>query len=475
MIIMNISFVKLEFNNNSNIISLRFKTYYPYSNYSRYDIPVFYIDDFYESIYSSKLYLQLEEGDENNFKEKKNQTLNVIVDSREIIFLTTDIYFEKYIKENNYQLCHFNTSKSSTFYEHSNYYKLDNIKSLSSYAKDSFKIYTDISLSKYSIEIINFVNTINHNISTICGNIGLSYLRSESVSYNFIAQLHRKFNLSEYSFVFNYTNDDEGIFILGNMPHNYLQEKYSIDNLVYIYSINMKEPMINIKEIIMERNGYTMEIYDQNLKIKINTDIEGFEFPEKYFIKIEEIIFNNYYNNNICHKEVYKRIYEIVWCESGETKFNEKEIKSFPNITFYLEKINNFSLCFNGNDLFYYKDNKYFFKIVSNALGDNINLGRVLLKKYLTVFNQDKKQIYFYKNIEKNKENKENKETINNQNNVGKFAIIISCIICAVIFFILGIYFGHKIWKKRNKKAYELNDEYDYTAAQDNNDAINSY
>jgi hypothetical protein len=313
---------------------------------------------------------------------------------------------------------------------------------------------------------------MNHNISTICGNIGLSYLRRESVDYNFIAQLYRKFNLSEYSFIFNYTNDDEGIFTLGNMPHNYLQEKYSIDNLVYIYSINLKEPMINIIEIIMERNGFNMEIYDQNLKIKINPDIEGFEFPEKYFIKIEEIIFNNYYKNSICHKEVYKRIYDIVWCESGDTKFNEKEIKSFPNITFYLEKINNFSLSFNGKDLFYYKDNKYFFKIVSNALGDNINLGRILLKKYLTVFNQDKKQIYFYKNIEKNKENK---ETNIIQNNTGKFAIIISCIICAVIFFALGIYLGHKFWKKRNKKAYELNDGYDYTSAQDNNDAINSF
>ena len=473
IIIIKISFVKLELNNNSNIVSLKFKTYYPFSNNSLYDISVFSTDDYFEKIHLSKLYLPLEVGDEKNFKEKTNQTLNVIIDLREIIFLTTDIYFNKYISENNNLLCHYNTSKSSNFYEIPKYYKLDGIQSLSSFAKDSFKIYTDISLTKYSIQLLNFVNTINHNISTICGNIGLGYLKHESVGYNFIAQLHRIFNLSEYSFIFNYTNDNEGLFILGNMPHNYLQEKYSINDLVYIYSNNVKEPIINFLEIKIEKEGYTMEMYEEKIKIKINPDVEGIEFPEKLFTKLEEIILNSYYETNICHKEVYKRIYEIIWCERGDTKFNEKEIKSFPYITFYLDRSTNFSICFNGKDLFYFKENKYFFKIVGNLLGDNINLGRVLLKKYLTIFNQDKRQIYFYKSNEYNNKNSENNENVmNNQND--KIIIITACIICAILFFILGIYFGQKYYKKRKKKAYELNDGYDYTSAQDYNVAINS-
>lgn len=479
IIIINISLIQLE-PNNSNIISLRFKTYYPCSNNSIYNIPSFTTDDYFEKIHLSKIYLEVGTGDESNFESQTNQTLNIIVDLKEIIFLTTNVYFEKYIVENNNLLCHYNTSKSSTFYEIPKYIKLDGINFLTSYAKENFKIYTDISLSKYKIERLNFVNTIDHNISNICGNIGLGFTHPESISYNFIGQLHKNFDLTDYSFIFNYTNINEGIFILGNMPHVYLPEKYNIENLVSIYSLNNKEPLINIYEMIMEREKYKIDFKDEQIKIKINPDIDGFEFPNKYFTDIEEIAFTNYYSKNICHKEVYRRIYSVVYCEGGEGKFTEKDIISFPNITYYFDKTINFSVQFTGKDLFYIKDNKYFFKIIENTLGEYMIIGRILLKKYLTIFNQDKKQIYFYNNInidDKNKENKEKETNYENNSSSSFTIIIIVCIICAVIFFPLGIYFGHKLFSKRNKKAYELNDGYDYSPAQDGKEqlAINNY
>ena len=467
LIISNILIIKSELNN-TNIISLKFKTFYPYSNNSK-NIPSLYnINDYYINYHLSKIYLEIGLGNETNFEEKTNQTLNVIVDLEEIIFSTTNIYFSKYTVENNNLLCNYNTSKSTTLYESGGYYNIYGIKSMSSYASEFFKIYTDISLRKYNITKLNFVNTINHNKSTICGNIGLTYLHPESQSYNFIAQLHSRFNLSDYSLLFNYSsiNSDEGIFIFGNMPHIYLPNKYNIDNLISIYSTNIREPTLFFSEIKIE--GYKMDENYDELKIIINPNIEGLEFPEFYFQKIEEAFFQEYYNKSICHIEMCeRRIYYIIQCDGDKGKFGDKNIKAFPKIEFNKNKNTNLSISFTGEDLFYFKNNKYYFKIVKNVLEEYFVFGRILLKKYITVLNPDTRQISFY--LDNKNENKEKRyEEVSNVNY--KILIIVACIICAIIFFPLGIYFGKKLFQKRGKVAYELNDGYDYSPAKDSND-----
>ena len=464
IIFINKFFLLCSQNKNTNFISLKFKTYYPCSNNSIYNPSNFSIEDYFEKIHLSKLYLEVEVGDENNFKTNTNQLMNIIIDIKEIIFSSTNLYFNKFTYENNNILCHYNTSKSSTFNEIPNYYKLDGIKSLSSFAKDSFKIYTDIPMSKYQIQKLNFVNTINHNISNICGNIGLKYTKTESKEYHFLAQLHSKFNLSEYSFIFNYSNllNDEGIFIFGDMPHVYLPNKFNIENLIPIKYLGFGEPLFELYEIKIEREGYKIDSKDQQYKMKITSDIEGFEFPENIFVDIEDIFFQNYYIKKICHKQLTNRIYNVIYCDKGNGKFEEKDIKAFPNITLYIDKMYNFSVSFNGEDLFYLENNKYFFKIVSNVLETYFVLGRLLFKKYLTIFNLDKKQIYFYTNNMAAPYDQKSEFKENNKNQNIKIIIIVS-IIVALIFFPLGIYFGKKIFKQRNKKAYELNDGYDYS------------
>ena len=461
--------------NNTNIISLKFKTYYPCSYNSLYNPGNFTTDDYAQNIHFSKIYLEVGVGDENNFKSQTNQTLNIIIDLKEIIFSTTNIYFEKYTSENNDILCHFNTSESSTFREGKTYFNMEDIKSLSSYSQEYFQIYTDISLINYKTLYLYFANTINHNISNVCGNIGLGTNNLQKIIFNFLGQLHTQFLLPEYSFTFNYSNknSDEGIFIFGNMPHAYLPNKYKYENLVSIYSISNTEPLIDCDEILIGKKGYKTDLKDKIYKIKINPDIEGFEFPEKIFIDLEDIFFKKYFEKNICHKEIYDKTYRIIYCDKGDKKFKEKDIKSFPKLAFYLGKIpNNFTANFNGEDLFYFKNNKYFFKIIEDLSGTNITniiLGRYFFKKYLTVFNQDKKQIYFYFD-ENNNNNREN--GINNGSKKTITIIIISGLICLLIFFPLGIYFGKKIFKNRNRKAYELNDGYDYTAAKDNKENL---
>ena len=160
----------------------------------------------------------------------------------------------------------------------------------------------------------------------------------------------------------------------------------------------------------------------------------------------------------------------VISCDAGQDKFGEKDIKFFPNIIFYLKQESNFSVFFNGNALFYLEDNKYFFKIIENLLGENLILGRLFFKKYMTIFDLDNKQIYLYDAPNNNPNNNEN-ENVKGSNKTTK-NIIISIVICALLFFPLGIYIGNKIFKKRSKKAYELNDGYDYSPAQDQNENL---
>ena len=475
----NINTLKSEIKNN-NIISLKFKIYYPYTEYGYL---LFNIDDYLDKIHLSKLYLEVGVGNESDFETNVNQTLNIIVDLNEIIFSSTNLYFSKYTVENNNILCNYNTSESSTFYESDTYYNIYGFKTLCSYAKEYFQIYTDTYLSKYNITKLNFLNTINHKTSKVCGNIGLTYLHQESRSYNFIAQLHTIFNLSDFSIIFNYSsnNPDEGIFIFGNMPHVYAPDKYNIDNVISIYSKSMKEPLIDF--IKFDLDGKKIEKKDENIQIKIDPDIEGIEFPEYYFKFFEDSFFQKYYNNNICHSEhgSTKRVYRIIQCDGGEgeNKFGNEIIKSFPKLIFDIDMNNNFSISFNGEDLFYFKDNKYFFKIAEKALENNFVLGRMLFKKYITILNPDKRQIYFYNIINSDESGNDNndddtKTDSNNGLNIEtKILIIIICFACLLIFFPLGVYFGKIIFKKRKKVAYELSDGYDYSPAQDGNEVIN--
>ena len=468
LIISRIIFIKSE-NINSNFVSFKFRTFYPYSNNSDKDPSSFNTEDYFEKIHLSKIYLEVGTGEENDFSSKTNQTLNIIINLKENIFSTTNLYFEKYTIENNNLLCHYNSSLSTSLTQTEKYYEIYQIETLSSYANEYFKIYKDTSLSNYVIQKLNFVNTINHNVSNICGNIGLGYTRKESVHFNFIGQLHNKFNLSDYYILFNYTssnsNSDEGVFIFGSVP-------YDIDNFAPIYSIKVQEPVFDIFGLKIEREGYKIEERDIQKKLRIDPDIEGIVFPEIYFTNYEDIIFENYYNKKICHKETYGRIYRVIYCDAGEDKFGQNNINAFPNLTFYIDKMSNFSISFKGEDLFYYKNNKYFFRIVCDVLENQFILGRILFKKYLTILNQDKKQIYFYKG--KNNKGNEEDEIINMNNSSSNITliIIVALLMCAIIFFVTGIIFGKKLFKKRGKVAYELNDEYDYSPAQNGNEYL---
>lgn len=440
-------FFSLLSQNNTNIVAIKFKTYYPYIENETTPLKP---EDYFRKIHSSKIYLEL---------QTENQVLNTIINLKEVLFHTTNTYFEKNTVKNNNLLCSYNTSKSKTFINSEGYYKFNGIKDKCSYAKEKMKLHTDLSLDKYNITQMNFLCSIKHNISTLCGNNGLIYFHTESHSYNIMGQIHKLFSLNDFTFLFNYSNSnsDEGLFIIGNKPHVYSPDNYDENDLYSFYTKYIHEFNLDAIDLYINDNCN----YTQNIYIKINPDFEGFQFPEEKFFLFDNY-FEEYFSNNICEKGKYY-IYTNIFCHEN---FTEEMIKSFPTIEF---RFSNISLKFFGEDLFYKYKNKFYFKIIGRALEKHFDLGRLLLRKYIITFNPESRQIFFYKNKE-NKEDEEEKEKI-----LLEMKYIIIIIVLSILLMILvpiGFYLGKKFYQNRKRKAYELSDGYDYTPSNEEKDNV---
>ena len=223
-----------------------------------------------------------------------------------------------------------------------------------------------------------------------------------------------------------------------------MPNKFDENHLISFYSKNINDFSSNGIYIFINNN-----LTSKNVYIKINPDIEGFQFPQMYFIYLENNFFVNYYNKNICHKEQISS-YKVTICNKN---FNNNMIRLFPKIEF---QIANITFEFTYEDLFYKYYNIYCFKILEQLDDNKFHLGRILLKKYIITFNSESRQIIFY-----NKE--DNKENDGNPIDIKYIIIIIVLSVFLIILFVLVFYFGNQIYQKRKKKAFELNDEYDYT------------
>ena len=118
-----------------------------------------------------------------------------------------------------------------------------------------------------------------------------------------------------------------------------------------------------------------------------------------------------------------------------------------------------------GKDLFSETKYKYFFNVVFNyEYSEQWILGKIFFKKFVTIIDSDKNQISIYNSYNKEMSNDEN------SNHPFKFNILYLVVFIAfIIFGILCYLLGKNLNKIRKKKANELNDDYDYTPARNNN------
>ena len=449
----------INFNNNlsPNLAVIPLKLYYaPYTS-NKND---FSSIDFLDVIHSSKPYLEIEVG--TNFKSS--------FDNKQIltIFLSIDDDYNFYIDDNYFNdekknlICRYST-KLSPSYEIN-----DNIKSNyknSNYGTDYFKIYSDIELDKYNIVKILFRHSLSSNeiIPFSCGKAGLLYLSEKQDNYssaNFIHQFHSNLDNIDYSFMFKFNQsqtldkDYDGLFIIG--AESYIKNKGNYD-LYSFYSTtkntkNKQEWRFKGDKMIIGNKNYHLD----EAEFVIKLDIEGIEIPYNFYQILKDDIFNDYYKKKICEEEEIYNYYLIIYCYSD--KFTKNDINNFPEIQFSKKEID-LNLSFSGDELFDKKGNKYYFKIISTyeTQRQEINLGRIFLKKSNVIFNSDSKTITFFKL----NNDKPSNPSIEKPKSNG-LLLILGYVFIGVLFLFVGLYFGRKLCVMRRKKYVNELDDSDY-------------
>ena len=274
---------------------------------------------------------------------------------------------------------------------------------------------------------------------------------------NFISQLKQKDKINTFTFSIKYNNDDNGEIIIGDLPHEYSPDKYSLNNYFFDTVSITKEPPFNW-HFTYKKCNYGEEEIDQSNIVKLSIDF-GFI---KGNTQLKNFLEKKFFNVNLCYKDQVKG-FDVYYCE-------KEAIKNFKPIILelsskYCSSDMNARFEFNSQDLFIKNkyDDLYYFQIVfdSNGLYNDWILGKPLFKKYQMVFNQDRKTYGFYVQPF-NKLNKNN----NIENNNKETSLKISW---GIVFFLIIISLGllyaiHKLIARlpRKLKANELEENFSY-------------
>ena len=335
---------------------------------------------------------------------------------------------------------------------------------------ESYKSYLNVSdtiiFGEDKIEKIKFnyaTKLIENEVNS--GILGLikSTTNTGLIEYNLIIQLKNRNLISSYTYSLIYDNYEEGKLIIGSYPHEY-DSNYKEDNKV---SINFEVDSYEHITIEVSSIKYdNIETINKNIKRQI-MHLSFYESLCYGTLSYEKIIlkefFQKYLDEKKCNIEIIKdkSDYRTYVCDSSI------DIKKFKdlNITIHgKEKNDKIELIFTYEDLFKKINKKYYFLVyfyLSTDVEMNVfQIGRQFFKKYIAVFDLDKKSISFYKKVPSN------------------FPHFVSWILLIIAILIIGglIYYIYKIRiNKRKIRANELEDEYEYTAKKDNGNNNENY
>ena len=355
---------------------------------------------------------------------------------------------EFYVNKEN-----FDPNKSKTFVQISN----SSIQS-NSYkfilSKDDFKLNSKTIVKQINFDLITEITGSRFNAKQC--QIGFQINDFEDNKNIFIKILKEKNVINSYIFFMQFNNLNEGNFFIGNLPEEIM---------------NFDKEFFRTTKVINQNNYLFWGIQFDNIsmnneKIKdSNTVFFSYEFGLISATKMsEEIIAKNLFNlNNNNNKNCFMEEFTINEELFGEVKYNSyycdlsANISNFPPLEFYNKDLN-YTFKFDHNDLFVKNNNRFQFLIIFEQYEKNNRwkFGRVFFKKFLMVFDYDKKQIGFYV--------KEGKSKIKNNNN--KINIIIIIFIILILILLVYNFFFRK--NTRKIKANELEDNYEYKSEKEN-------
>ncbi len=253
---------------------------------------------------------------------------------------------------------------------------------------------------------------------------------------NFIPQLYINKLIDSHSFTFEF-NKNKGYLIIGEKTFGekgFVSKKTGKINEDIIWSFNFNSVESGDKKIFHVNNAI------------IKNEIDLFIGPNEYL----DYLWDNYFKKKACKKEFFYILsmqYDYFVCESNV------DVKDFPVLKF-IEKQLNFSFEFDYLDLFDDFEGKKYFKIIYPDIKSKIwVLGRVFLKKYKLYFDSERKTIGIFINTD-------------SESHALTYVIIILIIIIIILIVERLISYAKN---PRRKKAYELDDGYDYIFNKNNN------
>ena len=284
------------------------------------------------------------------------------------------------------------------------------------------------------LEEIKFLLAFGLNVieSGVLG-LGLFYKNFKIRFANLIDQLKEKKIINEKVFYFNFFDNDNGELIIGNFPYE--------NKSLFLEKNNFESFSVYISDIKEQKYNFLFDnVYFNNEEIE--SEIIGDIFIESgmikvdniYFKKIENSFFKKYVDMNICEKiKLFNGNFSFV-CD------NKVNIKKFGEIKL---KIRKFNFILEGKDVFYEFENKFYFLIYYGDYNQNWIIGKPFFKKYIFVFEPDKKTIGIFKN------------------KIGKsnFHIFIIVFLFVIIICLISFIFIYIKRKKIKSKALELDDE----------------
>ena len=308
-----------------------------------------------------------------------------------------------------------------------------------------------------------------------CAELGFLINREKQTWSKFIKFLKDKNVTESYKVTMNYTNNNEGYFYIGDYPHEYDMNNFKEFKLISTYTIpraSFSQFRIIMEDIYVPINE-TINFNISYKEVFFNLDSGLIICPVDYFNFIKSYFFKDYLNKSICTLESMSKNlnnYYMIIC-NDDKKFS---IQSFPSIHFHHFELNK-TFILDFNDLFYHKNNKYYFLVIYSSFSSSYwKLGKPFLKKYQITLDLDSKKIYFYDNTIKgnddgNSDGNDGKKDEKKNNSLDlKDILLIS--FCSILCICLVVVLIKLLKRNRKKRANELkDDDYEYKGIDTNN------
>ena len=340
-------------------------------------------------------------------------TIKIGQPSQDIICFI-NIYYDKLligeiteISENTFSKSFqgYNYEKSSSFKNLTSEKGLNNDESKEFIGQESIYLYTnfnDIKNNKYTFYPnfkFKYENKIKLKKNSFYGPIIGLILSDNIYEINFMRQIYDRNIISQYIVSFEYKNYNEGMLIIGKLPHEYMPDKYKEEQYKSFYSYQprtmyLSNFAIDFEEIYSKINDEKIFL---SKKHKVNIILNsGLIIGTKQYLEfLEQNFFNKYINKNICEKYITNSDldnYIIFACAENENL----NLEEFPTLNFKM-KSENLIFEFDYKDLFKKKENRYYFMVAFEKYSSYVwRLGKPFFIKNTFVYNGDAKTIGFY-------------------------------------------------------------------------------